>query len=255
MSAPLEGAALITGGAKRIGAAIVRALVEAGLPVVIHYHSAGEEAAALAAEINAGGGTAHVIRADLADAGAVTGLIARAEDLAGPITVLVNNASRFVFDSARSVSDESIEAHMAPNLTAPVLLAREMAARIGGGRQGVIVNLLDQKLGNLNPDFFAYTLSKAGLAAATEMLAMALAPDIRVCGVSPGLTLIAAKQSKESFQRGQQSTPLRRGSRPEDIARAVRFIVETPSITGTTLVVDAGEHLMRRQRDVSFSAT
>lgn len=246
-----EGAALVTGGAKRIGAAIVRALAAMGMPVVIHYRSAGAEAAALAAEIVAGGGIAHLIEADLADAGQAGDLVERAEALAGPIGVLVNNASHFVFDSAANVTAGSIEAHMGPNLTAPVILAREMAARIGG-RNGVIVNILDQKLDNLNPDFFAYTLSKAALATATEMLAMALAPSIRVCGVSPGLTLIAAKQSEESFRRGQNATPLRRGSDPEDIARAIRFIVETPSITGTTLVVDAGEHLMRRQRDVSF---
>lgn len=252
MSAAPEGIALVTGGAKRIGAAIVRMLAALGIPVVIHYRSAGAEAEALAGEIAAGGGIAHVIDADLADAGDAGRLIARAEALAGPITVLVNSASHFVFDSPKSVSAASVAAHMAPNLTAPVILAREMAARIGG-RSGVIVNLLDQKLDNLNPDFFSYTLSKAGLAAATEMLAMALAPNIRVCGVSPGLTLIAAKQSEESFRRGQNATPLGRGSTPDDIARAVRFIVETTSITGTTLVVDAGEHLMRRQRDVSFS--
>lgn len=254
MTAPFEGAALVTGGAKRIGAAIVRALAEAGFPVVIHHRHSAEAAAALASEIVAGGGNARTLAADLAAPESASALIARAEALAGPVTVLVNNASRFEFDSAASVTAESIAAHMAPNLAAPVLLAREMAARIGG-REGVIVNILDQKLGNLNPDFFAYTLSKAGLAAATEMLAMALAPAIRVCGVAPGLTLIGARQSEENFRRGQESTPLRRGVHETDIARAVRFVVETPSITGTTLVVDAGEHLMRRQRDVSFSAS
>ncbi|WP_288038289.1 SDR family oxidoreductase [Acidiphilium sp.] len=253
MTAPFEGAALVTGGAKRLGAAIVRSLSQAGFPVVIHHRASPGEAESLAAELRAQGGVAHVLAADLADPAAVESLIARAEALAGPIGVLVNNASRFEFDSAASVTAGSIAAHMAPNLAAPVLLARDMAARIGG-RQGVIVNLLDQKLANLNPDFFAYTLSKAALAAATEMLAMALAPAIRVCGVAPGLTLIAAKQSEENFRRGQSATPLRRGSQPEDIARAVRFIVETPSVTGTTLYVDAGEHLMRRQRDVSFNA-
>lgn len=254
MSAPFEGAALVTGGARRIGAAIVRELAAAGFPVIIHHRDSGEEAAALQAEINQAGGIAHTLAADLADPVAAVDLIARAEAVAGPVTVLVNSASRFVFDSAANVTAESIAAHMAPNLTAPVLLAREIAARIGE-RSGVIVNILDQKLENLNPDFFAYTLTKAGLAAATEMLAMALAPSIRVCGVSPGLTMIAATQSEANFRRGQEATPLRRGSRAEDIARAVRFVVETPSITGTTLVVDAGEHLMRRQRDVSFSVS
>ncbi|MCF3945585.1 SDR family oxidoreductase [Acidiphilium sp. AL] len=252
MSGAMEGAALITGGAKRIGAAIVRAVAATGRVVVIHYRTASVEAGALAAEIAAGGGVAHIIDADLADPHAAAGLIARAEALAGPVAVLVNNASHFVFDSAASVTADGIAAHMAPNLTAPVLLAREFAARCRE-RDGVIVNILDQKLANLNPDFFAYTLSKAALAAATEMLAMALAPRIRVCGVAPGLTMIGPKQSAARFAQGRATTPLRRGSEPEDIARAVRFILETPSVTGTTLLVDAGEHLMRRQRDVSFS--
>ena len=249
----MSGAALITGGAKRIGAAITRAIAGGGMPVVIHYRSAADEAEALARAITDAGGTAYTLGADLADDAAVGSLIARAEALAGPIDVLVNNASHFIFDQAATVTSDSIAAHMAPNLTAPVILARDLAARIGE-RRGVIINILDQKLSNLNPDFFAYTLSKAALATATEMLAMALAPRIRVCGISPGLTMIGAKQSPENFARGQQATPLQHGSAPEDIARAVMFIIETPSITGTTLLVDAGEHLMRRQRDVSFNA-
>jgi NAD(P)-dependent dehydrogenase (short-subunit alcohol dehydrogenase family) len=250
----MSGAALITGGAKRIGAAIARAIAAQGRPVVIHYRNAADEADALACSIMSQGGAAFTIAADLADADAVATLIERAAGLAGPIDVLINNASHFVFDQAATVTADSITAHIAPNLIAPVVLARELAARIEG-RDGVIINILDQKLANLNPDFFAYTLSKAALAAATEMLAMALAPRIRVCGVSPGLTMIGAKQSQESFARGQQATPLQHGSAPEDIARAVMFILETPSITGTTLLVDAGEHLMRRQRDVSFNTT
>ncbi|MDD2876313.1 MAG: SDR family oxidoreductase [Acidiphilium sp.] len=247
------GAALITGGAQRIGGAITRAIAAGGQSVVIHYRSAADEAESLAREISDQGGSAFTIGADLADPVALGGLMARAEALAGPITTLINNASHFKYDQAASVTPESIAAHMVPNVTAPVVLARDLAARIGE-RHGVIVNILDQKLANLNPDFFAYTLSKAALAAATEMLAMALAPRIRVCGVSPGLTLIGAKQTAESFERGRQATPLRRGSEPADIARAVMFILATPSITGTTLLVDAGEHLMRRQRDVSFNA-
>ena len=248
----ITGAALITGGGKRIGAAITRALAAAGHPVVIHYRNAADEAAALAAEIAGQGGRAFTLAADLADVAAVETMIARAADLAGPIDILINNASHFSFDRPATVTAASVAAHVGPNLTAPVLLARDMAARIGD-RHGVIVNILDQKLANLNPDFFAYTLAKAGLAAATEMLAMALAPAIRVCGVSPGLTLIGAKQSAENFARGQRATPLRYGSSPDDIARAVMFIVQTPSVTGIDLLVDAGEHMMRRQRDVSFS--
>lgn len=244
-------AALVTGGAKRIGAAIIRVLAAAGHPVVIHYRNSAEEAEALAREITEAGGTAVTLGADLANPEEVGRLIERAVSLAGPLGVLVNNASRFEYDSARSVSTQTIEAHLGANLAAPVLLSRDFAAQPDAS--GVIVNILDQKLANLNPDFFSYTLGKAGLAAATEMLAMAYAPHIRVCGVAPGLTMIGPKQSEESFRRGRDATPLGYGSEPEDIAEAVRFIVRTPSITGTTLYVDAGEHLMRRQRDVSVN--
>lgn len=244
-------AALVTGGAKRLGAAIVRTLAEAGHPVVIHYRNSAEAAESLAGEIRAAGGEAFTLGADLADPEQVATVIARAVGLAGPLGVLVNNASRFEYDSARKVTAATIEAHVGPNLAAPVLLARDFAAQEDAA--GVIVNILDQKLANLNPDFFSYTLAKAGLAAATEMLAMALAPRIRVCGVAPGLTLIGPKQSEESFRKSREATPLGRGTEPADIAAAVLFAIRTASMTGTTLYVDAGEHLMRRQRDVSLN--
>lgn len=247
------GAALITGGARRIGAAIARHLAARGRSVVIHHRASGAEAADLIAEIEAQGGRGFSIQADLSIPAEVERMISEARSLAGPLGVLVNNASHFVFDKPVSVTVESMAAHISPNLVAPVLLARDFAASLKDGR-GVIVNILDQKLINLNPDFYSYTISKAALAAATEMLAMALAPDIRVCGVAPGLTMIAPKQSQEKFDRSWRSMPLRQGSAPEDVARAVQFVIDTPSITGTTLYVDGGEHLMHRGRDVSFSA-
>ena len=247
-------AALVTGAAKRLGAAIVRGLSTSERAVVIHYHGSADEAESLRDALVRAGRRAFLLGADLSDSTAVEGLIARAEALAGPLDVLVNNASHFVFDRPQSITAATIAAHMAPNLVAPLLLARDFAASCAGraGASGVIVNILDQKLSNLNPDFFAYTLSKAALAAATEMQAMAFAPMVRVCGVAPGLTLIGARQSAENFARGQAATPLQRGSTPEDIAAMVRFIVDTVSVTGTVFYVDAGEHLMRRQRDVSF---
>jgi NAD(P)-dependent dehydrogenase (short-subunit alcohol dehydrogenase family) len=251
--ATVPGAALVTGGAKRIGAMIARRLA-ARQPVVIHHRSSEAEAVALVAEIESAGGKAFPLQADLAQPDQAARVIEQAEALAGPLGVLVNNASRFVFDKPASVTAEQMAAHLMPNLIAPMLLSRDFAARIGEGK-GVIVNILDQKLANLNPDFFSYTLSKAALAAATEMLAMALAPNIRVCGIAPGLTMIAPKQTPAKFERAWQSTPLRHGSAPEDIARAVAFIIATPSITGTTLTIDGGEHLMHRGRDVSFSVT
>lgn len=236
-------AILITGGAKRLGAAMARAFAEAGYSVILHAHQSGTEADALAAEL---GG--RVLRGDLADPAVPARLIAEA----GPLLGLVNNASRFVFDTARNATAEAMAAHMGPNLIAPVLLAQAFAAQAPA--QGVIINMLDQKLSNLNPDFFTYTLSKAALAAATDMLALALAPNIRVCGIAPGLTLPGPKQTPESFERAWRANPLQRGATPQDIAAAALFILRTPSLTGVTLTVDGGEHLMHRPRDIAFLA-
>ncbi|HUW79420.1 MAG TPA: SDR family oxidoreductase [Acidocella sp.] len=234
---------LITGGARRLGAAMARALAAAGYPVIIHAHQSGPEAEALGAELSA-----RVILGDLGDPVTPARLI----EEAGPLSGLINNASHFVFDNPASTTAEVIASHMAPNLVAPVLLAQAFAAQAPA--QGVIINILDQKLTNLNPDFFAYTLTKAALAAATDMMAQAFAPNIRVCGISPGLTLPGPKQTVQKFERAWRANPLRRGATPEDIAAAALFIITTPSITGTTITVDGGEHLTHRPRDVAFLA-
>lgn len=241
----MKGTVLITGGARRLGAATARAIAAAGYGVVIHAHNSAEEAQALADEL---GG--HVVLGDLADPETPARLIAEAAK-AGPLCGVVNNASRFEFDQAMSVTAENIAAHAGPNLVAPVLLTRHFAAALTL-KQGVVINMLDQKLANLNPDFFSYTLSKAALAAATEMFAMALAPRIRVCGIAPGISVPAPKQAQEKFEKAWRANPLQRGSLPEDIARAAVFILETPCMTGTTIYVDGGEHLMRRSRDVGM---
>jgi NAD(P)-dependent dehydrogenase (short-subunit alcohol dehydrogenase family) len=238
---------LITGGAKRLGAATARALAAAGYGLVIHANNSVSEAEALAVEL---GG--HVVIGDLADPAVPARLVDAAGAKVGPLYGLINNASLFEYDKAGSISPETIAAHIAPNLTAPVLLTQAFAAQ-PGLESGVVINILDQKLANLNPDFFSYTLTKAALAAATEMFAMALAPRIRVCGIAPGLTMIAPKQTEEKFAAAWRANPLRRGSAPEDIAAAALFILSTPSMTGTTLYVDGGEHLMRRSRDVGIS--
>lgn len=232
---------LITGGAKRLGAAMARKLVAAGYPVIIHANRSLSEAQALADELGA-----RVVQGDLADPDVPARLIGAC----GPLHGLINNASHFVFDAPGSVDAASLHAHLGPNLVAPVLLARAFAARKPA--QGVIINMLDQKLSNLNPDFFAYTLSKAALAAATEMMAQAFAPAIRVCGIAPGLTLPGVKQTPERFAQAWRANPLRRGAAPEDIAAAALFIMQTPSLTGTTITVDSGEHLLHRGRDVAF---
>jgi len=234
---------LITGGAKRLGAAMARALVKSGRPVIIHAHQSGPEADALAAELNA-----RVLLGDLADPETPARLVAGA----GPLSGLINNASHFVFDSPATVTAASVAAHAGPNLIAPVLLAQAFAAQ--QPEAGVIINILDQKLSNLNPDFFAYTLTKAALAAATEMMAQAFAPNIRVCGIAPGITLPSPNMSAQSFERAWRANPLNRGAAPEDIAAAALFIVQTPSVTGTVLTVDGGEHLTHRPRDIAFLA-
>ena len=242
----MNGAVLITGGARRLGAAIARAVAGLGYPVVIHAHRSSREAQSLAEAL---GG--HVVSGDLSDPATPERLIEQAMAKAGPLFALVNNAAHFDYDKPATVTAGHLAAHAGPNLTAPVLLTRHFAARLTLP-QGVVINMLDQKLANLNPDFFSYTLSKAALAAATEMFAMALAPRIRVCGIAPGISLPAPRQSEEKFEKAWRANPLRRGSTPEDIARAAVFILQTPSMTGTTVYIDGGEHLMRRTRDVGL---
>ncbi len=244
--------ALVTGGGKRIGAAIARMLAADGWRVIVHYNRSAAEAEALAAEINAAGGFCRPIQADLSRQDQVEGLIGSCVAAHGPLDCLVNNASSFFHDDIRTVSWSSLQELLTPNLIAPVLLCRDFAARFDRPEGGCIVNLLDQKIDNLNPDFLSYTLSKVGLGGLTEMLAMALAPRIRVCGVAPGLTMISGKQTEESFQRAWRAAPMGRGATPEEVAACVRFILSMPSLTGETIFVDGGEKLRRRPRDVAF---
>ncbi|MBL8838135.1 MAG: SDR family oxidoreductase [Alphaproteobacteria bacterium] len=247
---PLARNALVTGGAQRIGRAIVEMLAAEGHGVAIHFNRAGDKARALAAEIEGRGGRAVALGHDLARPDAGT-LVAAAAAALGPLTVLVNNASLFERDDARSVTAESWDRHMAINARAPALLARAFAAQAPAGADCCIVNLLDQKLWNQNPDFFSYTASKVALHGLNTMLAMALAP-VRVCGVAPGLTLPSEKMSAESFARAHVQTPLHRGSTPADVAAAVRYLIAAPAVTGDVLIVDGGQHLVRRGRDVMF---
>ena len=244
--------ALVTGGGRRIGAAIARALAEDGWDLVVHYNRSGDDAAALAQEITAAGGVCGLLQADLSVQADVDGLIGRCVAAHGPLDCLVNNASNFANDTIATVTWESLQAHLAPNLAAPLLLSRDFAAGFAGREGGCIINLLDQKLANLNPDFLSYTLSKVALSGLTEILAMALSPRIRVCGVAPGLTMISGRQTEASFARAWRDTPLGRSSTPEEIAACVRFILKTPSITGQTIILDGGESLRGRARDISF---
>lgn len=238
---------LVTGGARRIGAAIVRHLVAAGHAVVVHHHDSHDEAEALAAELGVA-----LITADLADAAGTRGLIqAAAEALGGPVEGLVNNASLFAWDAVPVADYAGLDRHMHVNLGAPLILASALAAQTGL-EGGAIVNLLDQKLANPNPDFLTYTLSKAALAESTRLLAMALAPRIRVNAVSPGLSLPSLDQSDEEFARVSARNLLERPVDITEIARTVEHLLVTRSITGQNVFVDCGQRFVRREGDVMF---
>jgi NAD(P)-dependent dehydrogenase (short-subunit alcohol dehydrogenase family) len=247
------GYALVTGGAVRLGAFIARRLAADGWAIAIHFHAHAAEANNLAAELAKAGVKTAIVGADLADAGSLPSVFARANAALGFCSLLVNSASAFEYDEAGTVTAQSMDPLYATNFRAPVLLARHFAEQLPDGEKGLIVNLLDQKVFNLNPDFFSYTLMKTALESATRLLAMAMAPRVRVCGVAPGLTLRSGDQTEEGFREAHAKVPLGKGSTPEEIAESVAFLARMPSITGTTLVVDGGQWLQKRRRDVMFS--
>src|SRR5450830_392983 len=235
--------ALVTGAAKRIGRTIALALAHDGWDIAVHYGRSQAEALALVDEIISLGRRAIALPCELADEAGVRALVAQAGQL-GPVRCVVNNASLFQHDVAENFSTASLDLHMHANLAAPVLLAQALYAATPIDQQAVVVNLLDQKLYNPNPDFLSYTLSKAALQSAITMLAQALAPKVRVVGVAPGISLISGAQTAEGFAKTHSLTLLGRSSTPDDIAAAVCFVVESSAITGTTLLVDGGQHLV-----------
>jgi NAD(P)-dependent dehydrogenase (short-subunit alcohol dehydrogenase family) len=254
MTTNFEKVALVTGGAKRIGRAIALELARRGWHVAVHYGRSAAEAEATVRDIQSLGRRAAALQCDLADEAAVKTLVGRAAAQLGPVTCVVNNASLFERDGAADFSVAALDRHMHANLAAPLLLAQALHAATPAGSQSVVINLLDQKLFNLNPDFLSYTLSKAALQTATTMLAQALAPATRVVGVAPGLTLISGAQTEAGFAKAHAQTPLGKSSTPDDIAATVCFVAESPAITGTTILVDGGQHLIPLSRDVMFVA-
>jgi NAD(P)-dependent dehydrogenase (short-subunit alcohol dehydrogenase family) len=236
-------AALVTGGAKRLGRAMALALAEAGFDVAIHFARSEAEAQATAAEIAALGRRAVTLRADLAREAEVAGLAPAAAAALGPIGVLVNNASAFERDEWHDATRDSWDLHIEPNLRAPFVLAQAVARALPPDREGVVVNLLDQRVWSLTPHFVSYTVSKAGLWALTQSLALALAPRIRVNGIGPGPAVPSPRQSAEQFARQCASVPLGHGTSPQEVARALLAILALPSMTGQMVALDGGQHL------------
>ena len=243
---------LVTGAAKRLGRTIALTLAGAGWQVAVHCRGSRTEADATAAECSRHAPSA-VFEADLAHEPAVRDLARQAIAHFGTLDAVVNSAALFEHDDVARFGQGALQRHMQVNTAAPILLAQALHAHVVARQgSGVVVNLLDQKLWNQNPDFLSYTLSKAALEAANTMLALALAPAVRVVGVAPGLTLTSDFLSPEKFEALHRLSPLGRSSTPQDVASAVQFALDNASITGTTLLVDGGQHLQRFARDFSM---
>lgn len=243
--------AIVTGGAKRIGAALVRALAADGWHVVIHCLTSADAAAALREEVVAAGGAATVVSADLADPAAADMIVAAA-CAAAPPGLLVNSASRFDADNFADFTVDQWDRHMVVNLRAPALLTRAFAAALAEGATGLVVNLLDAKLSSLNPDFLSYTVSKIGLDGLTELAARAFAPRLRVNAIAPAVTLVSGPQSRANFDAAHALNALGRGVEVAEIVAALRFIIATPTLNAQVITLDAGQRLLGLPRDVAF---
>ena len=241
--AAIPRTALVTGGSKRIGRAIALGLAEAGFDVAVHFHTSAAEASATVEAITARGRRGVALGADLACEDEVARLVPAAVEALGPIGVLVNNASTFERDEWHDATRVSWDAHLEANLRAPFVLTQALAHALPADAEGAVINLLDQRVWNLTPHFVSYTVSKAGLWALTQTLALALAPRIRVNGIGPGPTLPSTRQSEAQFARQCASVPLGRGTTPEEVARAVQAILALPSMTGQMIALDGGQHL------------
>ena len=245
--------ALVTGGGARLGRAMALYLGQRGFDVAVHYASSSEGAEACAADITAMGQQGIPLQADLLDLDATEALIDRAaEALEGPITCLVNNASIFEYDRVKSATRESWDKHIGSNLRAPFILTQALAAQVPDPEeddrgeplaQGLVVNMIDQKVRKLTPEHMTYTIAKMGLWAFTRTGAQDLAPRVRLNAIGPGPTLQGARQPEENFKRQRETTQLQRGSNPEDICAALGYFLDAPAVTGQLLCVDGGQHL------------
>ncbi len=253
MSASDFPVVLVTGAAKRLGRDIALCLARAGWRVAVHYRGSHADALQTAADCALLTAGSHAFAADLADEEATQALLPQVVQHMGRVDAVVNSAALFEHDAPASFSYRALDQHLRANTGAPILLAQALHAHaLQRQGTGVVVNLLDQKLWNPNPDFLSYTLSKAALEAANTMLAMALAPQLRVVGVAPGLTLTSHMLSDDKFKALHALSPLGRSSTPQDVCATVLFALTNQSITGTTLLVDGGQHLMKFERDFSL---
>ena len=265
MNSPLSRqpkAVLVTGAAKRLGREIALQFARQGWDVAVHYGRSEQEAKETVREIEMMGVHSQAFQADLADEVAIKELFTTVSQQFTNLHCLVNSASIFEYDRANSnspLSTQSLHNHMQVNLTAPILLSQLMfeflkskASKTGDDHLPSVIQLLDQKLINLNPDYLSYTLSKAALATSVEVLALDFAPHLRVVGLAPGISLPSGDQTIDGFTKAHQMTPLGKSSTPEDVAKAAVFLAQANAITGTTLYVDGGQHLLPSSRDVMF---
>lgn len=257
----MSGAALVTGAGKRLGRAMALALAERGLDVAVHYNSSGDAAEETADEIRAMGRSAVTVQADLLNEGETAGLVDAARDgLGRDLTVLVNSASIFEHDDIRTATRESWDRHLESNLRAPFVLTQHFAEQapaplIGGEwneptAQALVINMVDQRVRKLTPEFMTYTIAKMGLWAFTRTAAQGLAPRVRVNAIGPGPTMQGARQSAEHFAAQRAATILERGASPEGIVRALLYFLDAPAVTGQLICVDGGQHLGWRTPDV-----
>lgn len=244
-----RGAALVTGAGRRIGQVLALEAARAGYDVAIHYRASADEAEATARAVEDLGRRARLVRADLADEDQTRSLVAQAAPL-GPLTLLINNASAFEDDRVGGLSRATWDRHLETNLRAPIVLAEAMAGALPADRQGLVVNLIDQRVWRPNPQFFSYTLSKAGLWWATQTLAQALAPRIRVNAIGPGPTLPSVHQAPGEFEAEAAGVLLQRRASPEEVAAALRYLIDASSVTGQMIAVDGGQHLGWKTPDI-----
>ena len=257
----MNGAALVTGGGKRLGRAMALYLAGRGLDVVVHYNSSDEEASEVVAEVRALGREAAALQADLTVEAEMQALVPSATEALGrPLTVLVNSASVFEYDNIETANRESWDRHLESNLRAPFVLTQAFARQAPepdvGGRwneptaKALIVNMIDQRVRKLTPEFMSYTIAKMGLWALTRTSAQALAPRVRVNAIGPGPTMQGARQSESHFENQRKSTIMERGADPADITHALGYFLDAPAVTGQLLCVDGGQHLGWRTPDV-----